>query len=158
MQPTSIAYTPQQMQRYVQQFTQLCQVRGLRVTRQRLEVFRALISSVSHPGAETVWQAVRHVLPNISLDTVYRTLGALEEAGLVMRVGMSNQARFDGHLEPHHHFICTRCGEVYDMFLPPGETALQAPKGAEQFGKVMKVQLQLRGICTRCLQKESDVQ
>ena len=138
-------------------FQVLCQSRHLRVTRQRLEVFRALIASPSHPSADEVWQTVRKVLPNISLDTVYRTLGYLESAGIVMKTGTSGGARFDGHLAPHHHFICVECGEIYDVPCPDEQSIPAVPENASQFGKVIKAHLQLRGICKRCLHKEQDV-
>ena len=72
--------------------------------------------SSSHPCAEAVFEEVRTSLPNVSLDTVYRTLASLEEMGLLMRVGLTSKARFDGDLRPHCHFVCTKCGEVYDIF------------------------------------------
>lgn len=157
MQPTSIAYTAEQMDWYISEFKKMCQTRNLRVTRQRLEVFRALISSIEHPGAEMVFSKVRRILPNISLDTVYRTLACLEEAGLIVRVGISNQARYDAHTEPHYHFVCMKCGEVYDIFLPKGQPVAVPSEDVEKFGKVMAVNLQFRGVCKRCQRTVRDV-
>ena len=157
MQPTSIAYTPQQLGVYMDEFKNMCQARNLRLTQQRLEVFRALVSSFEHPSAEDVFETVRPVLPKISLDTVYRTLSSLEEAGLITRVGVSNQARYDAHMEPHYHFVCTKCGEVYDIFLPKGERVAAVPQDIEKFGKVMAVNLQFRGICKQCQRTAADV-
>lgn len=157
MQPTSIAYTSQQLDMYMDDFKKMCQERGLRVTRQRVEVFRALMSSIEHPGAEAIFATVRQTIPTISLDTVYRTLASLEEAGLITRVGISNQARYDAHTEPHYHFICMKCGEVYDIFLPEGEPVAIPSEDVEKFGKVMAVNLQFRGVCTRCQRAATDV-
>ncbi len=57
-------------------------------------------------------------------SSVYRNLTVLEDAGLVQRVASSDEwARFElaeditGH---HHHLICTGCGQVRDVTLPPG--------------------------------------
>ena len=47
---------------------------GLKITPQRLAVYKALIQTDTHPTAEEVYQMVRQELPNISLDTVNRTL------------------------------------------------------------------------------------
>lgn len=152
MQPTSHPCTPQQMRGYMEHFKTQCRQHRLRLTRQRTEVYRALVLSMVHPGAEAVFDTVRRALPNISLDTVYRTLASLEEAGLVVRVGVSNQARYDAHTEPHYHFVCMNCGEVYDIFLPPGQEVAAATDEVKKFGKVVTVNLQFRGVCTRCLQ------
>ena len=70
-----------------------------------------------------------------------------------MRVGLSSKARFDGDLRPHCHFVCTRCGEVYDIFPQADETAFALPRGARDMGEVKQINLQLRGICKKCQNK-----
>ncbi len=134
----------------VDAFKALCRSRALRLTEQRLEIFRTLAQSKAHPSAEAVFAAVRKKLPNISLDTVYRTLASMEEAGVVFRVGLSTKARFDADLTPHYHFVCMNCGEVYDVLPQPGAPALVVPQHISQFGEVKNVNLQFRGICNRC--------
>lgn len=141
----------------LEEFKRLCRERSLRLTKQRLEVFRAVAASREHPGAEAVFERVRRTLPNISLDTVYRTLASLEEAGVVTRVGASHKARFDARPEPHYHFVCTNCAEVYDVFPPAGSRGLPVPENIREFGEVKNVNLQFRGICRRCLSAANDV-
>ena len=58
---------------------------GLKFTTQRYLVYTAMATTRDHPSAETVWRRVREAAPAISLDTVYRTLSALEARGLVSR-------------------------------------------------------------------------
>lgn len=141
----------------MEEFKKLCRERSLRVTAQRLEIFRTVAQSKAHPSAEAVFGFVRKKLPNISLDTVYRTLASMEEAGLVFRVGMSSKARFDADLSPHYHFVCMSCGEVYDVFPPGGEPAPRVPENVSEFGEVKNVNLQFRGICKRCRKAADDV-
>ena len=59
---------------------------GYRVTSQRLLIHQALVELDRHVGAEELLTAVGERLPNVSLPTVYASLDALEEAGLVRRV------------------------------------------------------------------------
>ena len=132
-------------------FEARCKELGLRVTRQRQEIFRAVAETYGHPSAEEVFVQVREKLPNVSLDTVYRTLGSLEDMGLLMRVGLSSKARFDGDLRPHAHFVCTACGGVYDIFPEEGERIIW-PSSAVEKGTVQQVNVQLRGICKKCQQ------
>ena len=54
--------------------------RGLRVTPQRLFIYRALIELDRHVSAEEVLAAVGESLPNVSLPTVYSTLDLFEDA------------------------------------------------------------------------------
>ena len=138
-------------------FKKLCRERSLRVTNQRLEVFRTIASCSQHPSVESVFKLVRQKLPNISLDTVYRTLSSMEEAGVVFRVGLSNRARFDADLTPHYHFVCMECGEVVDIF-PSGEKSLlEVPENIKNLGEVKNVNLQFHGVCNRCRTAANDV-
>ena len=57
--------------------------RGLRLTRQRKVVFDAVSKADGHPAANEIYETARRVLPQISLGTVYRTLGVLRDAGVV---------------------------------------------------------------------------
>lgn len=141
----------------VEEFKKLCRSRALRVTNQRLEIFRTVAQSKAHPSAEAVFAAVRKKMPNISLDTVYRTLASMEEAGVVFRVGLSSKARFDADLTPHYHFVCMNCGEVYDIFPSADEKQVLVPHNINEFGEVKNVNLQFRGICNRCRKTAEDI-
>ncbi|MBR4591828.1 MAG: transcriptional repressor [Elusimicrobiaceae bacterium] len=139
--------TEEEISRRLNSFEKECRRRGLRVTNQRREIFKTVASSRQHPSAEAVFSAVRKKMANVSLDTVYRTLASLEKMNLLIRVGTPEKERFDGDLRPHAHFICTCCGEVYDVFPPAG--TFQVP-GALECGQVKRVNVQLKGICKRC--------
>lgn len=89
---------------------------GWRYTRQRAEVLAYLQTACGHPTAEQVFAAVRRILPNISLATVYKALGALVDARLANRIaGDHGPTRYDGRSEPHYHLRCQTSGEVIDL-------------------------------------------
>ncbi|MBR4355774.1 MAG: transcriptional repressor [Elusimicrobiaceae bacterium] len=146
MQVTAIA--PQEINHRLAVFERECRRKGLRITNQRREIFKAVASSRQHPSAEAVLLSVRRTLANVSLDTVYRTLSTLEQMNLLTRVGTSSKEHFDGDLRPHAHFICTRCGEVYDVFVP--QTSNSWEPQMLPCGKVQHINLQFKGICKRC--------
>ncbi len=138
----------------VDQLKLACQQKGMRVTQQRIEIFKEVAKSCAHPDAETVYECVKERMPNVSIDTVYRTLASLEELNMIFRVdNQLPKARFDADKTPHHHFLCIECNEVYDIFLAPGEE-LVLPKNAEQYGRIKDVNLQIRGICNKCLKRK----
>jgi len=60
---------------------------GIRLTHQRLEIFREVAATEEHPDAETVFRGIRKRVPTVSLDTVYRTLWLLEDLGLIATLG-----------------------------------------------------------------------
>ena len=85
---------------------------------QREMIKQNLLSRYDHPTADMVYQSIREELPNISLGTVYRNLRFLVDQGdaLSLKLG-DGREHFDGHVEPHYHFICTKCGDVEDIFM-----------------------------------------
>ncbi len=129
-------------------FEQACRQRGLRVTRQRREIFKTVALSCAHPSAEEVFSQVRKTVANVSLDTVYRTLAALEKMDLLVRVGTAQKERFDGDMRPHAHFVCTVCSRVYDVF--PPDVSCEVKTSALSCGEIKRVNIQFQGICKQC--------
>lgn len=127
---------------------------GVKLTRQRLEIFREVAGAGDHPDAETVYRGVRKRVPAVSLDTVYRTLWLLLDLGLIATLGHPRErVRFDGNAEPHHHFVCTRCGRAHD-FHSEELSQLRIPDAVRALGRVEKTQVEIRGLCARCLREE----
>lgn len=134
-------------------FAQLCRRGGIRATHQRMEVFRDVAATEEHPDVESIYSRVRRRVPEISLDTVYRTLRLFEDKGLVSRVSYpGDRARFDGNTDHHHHFICTRCGKVRDFYSKKLD-GFRPPAPVSALGKVDTVHVELRGLCKECQRK-----
>lgn len=123
---------------------------GIKMTHQRQEVCRELAGATDHPDAESVYIGVRERVPTISLDTVYRTLWLLRDLGLIDALTTSRPPmRFDGNPAPHHHFICSTCGEAYDFYSEEFDQ-LHVPREVRAQGTVHKTQVEMRGTCVRC--------
>ena len=140
----------QELERRLRRLEEAGRRAGLRMTNQRRAVFRAVAGSVEHPDAEQVYRAVRQHLPNISLDTVYRTLWTLRDLGVIGTLGPSRGGtRFDANLRPHHHFVCVRCGLTRD-FASDALDRLAAPASAAALGRVESTHVEVRGVCHDC--------
>lgn len=140
-----------ELERRMARFFATCEEAGVRVTHQRVEVFREIARSGEHPDAEPLFRRLRQRLPTLSLDTVYRTLWFLHDLGLITTFGLPRErTRFDPNVAPHQHFVCTRCGAVEDFELPRLE-ALDLPPQVAAFGEVQSRHLELRGVCRACL-------
>ncbi|MBZ0265102.1 transcriptional repressor [bacterium] len=123
---------------------------GLKLTHQRLEIFREIASSVDHPDAIGVYNLVKGRMPTVSLDTVYRTLWTLNDLGLISALGTSHESvRFDANLKQHHHFVCVKCGMVRD-FENEKFNLLEVHKDIEEFGSIVDTHIEVRGICNSC--------
>ncbi|VGO17814.1 Transcriptional regulator PerR [Pontiella desulfatans] len=139
---------PSEVEARLGRLTEVCRENGLRMTHQRLEVFREVASTGEHPDADTIFRRVRKRLTTISHDTVYRTLASLEEMGLVSRVDpIGGRARYDANGDTHHHFICTKCGSISDIYLNDEPTL---PDGIEALGSAESLHVQVRGVCHTC--------
>lgn len=96
-------------------------ISGLRLTRQRQEVYQLLLERRDHPTANEVYQRVRKKLPSISLATVYNCLEALVNHGLVNQVNFErSSSRFCPNLVDHGHFQDIRTGRIYDITIKEG--------------------------------------
>lgn len=129
---------------------------GIKLTHQRLEIFRDLASTDEHPNAETLFRSVQKRVPTVSLDTVYRTLWMLRDLGLVTTLGPNREGiRFDVNLDRHHHYVCVRCGLVRD-FDSAELNGLRVPEAVKEFGSVVEAQVEVRGLCASCTQEPTE--
>lgn len=122
---------------------------GIKLTHQRLEVFRELAKTTEHPDAETIFKGVQRRVPTVSLDTVYRTLWMLRDLGLVSTLPSRDGVRFDVNRERHHHYVCMRCGRVRD-FTSDELDSLRIPPAVKGFGSILDTQVEVRGLCATC--------
>ena len=136
--------------RRLEQFKAACKKAGVKLTHQRLEVFREIAANTEHPDAETVFRGVRERVPTVSLDTVYRTLWLLDGLGLITTLGPRRESvRFDPNLEHHHHYVCVQCGLAKD-FESADLNVLAIPAPVKKFGSVMATHVEVRGVCAAC--------
>jgi Fur family transcriptional regulator, peroxide stress response regulator len=140
----------EEIDRRIVDFTEASSSAGIRMTHQRMEVFREVAKTDEHPDAETIYDRVRRRIPAISLDTVYRTLTMLETLGVLSRVYLlCDRARFDAMVTPHHHFVCSQCGTLRD-FVSPEADKLRIPQEVQSWGIVKSIHLEVRAICSKC--------
>jgi Fur family peroxide stress response transcriptional regulator len=129
---------------------------GIKLTHQRLEIFRELAATEDHPDADTLFRSVQQRVPTVSVDTVYRTLWLLQDLGLVTTLGPQRDGiRFDANLERHHHYVCVRCGLVRD-FESPDLNALRVPSAVRKLGSVSEAHVEVRGVCSKCQAQRTD--
>lgn len=78
--------------RLIDDFRSAVRLSGLRLTRQRDAVLLILAQSSGFLDAEELGDKARTIEPRISVATIYRTLAALEQAGLVRSYVVGNRA------------------------------------------------------------------
>lgn len=109
-------------------FTEQLRTAELRVTRPRLAVLEAVVGH-PHADTETIFDAVRDALPEVSRQAVYDVLAALSTAGLIRRIQPSGSvARYESRVgDNHHHVVCRSCGAIADIDCATGEAPCLTP-------------------------------
>ena len=119
-------------------------------TRQKEAILRVLNSTASHPTAAWIYDQVRREMPRISLGTVYRDLRQMAAQGRISELQISGGCkRFDANTSTHYHFLCDRCGQVFDL----AETVarkIDSDLAHETEFKISQYQLQFHGLCNQC--------
>ena len=109
---------------------------GLRATRQRLALATLLVGDGQnrHVTAESLFQAASGASEKVSLATVYNTLRAFCEAGLLHEIVVDGaRSYFDTRLDDHPHFYWE---DSHSLFDAPSEAIVisrlpEPPEGAE---------------------------
>lgn len=96
---------------------QKCIEAGLKMTAPRKVILDILAHAKDHPSVEEVYDRAKSKDGSISMATVYRTLGLLDELGLVYRheFSDSDHARYEVNSEHHHHLIDLDSGKVVEF-------------------------------------------
>lgn len=149
-------HTDSRVEARYEHFKTVARTAGVKITHQRLEIFRELAATHEHPDADSIFRAVQRRVPTVSVDTVYRTLWMLHDLGLITTLGPQRDGvRFEPNLEPHHHFVCVRCGLVRD-FESAELSALPLPDSVRALGSVSDAHVEVRGVCAACEARRSD--
>lgn len=144
-------FTSEEIDKRVSEFMEACRSEGVKITYQRLVIFKEIAGSKEHPDAETIYRRVRRKLPTISFDTVYRATSTLEKLKVISRLHIqSDRMRLDANTEPHQHFVCTQCGLVRDVYINSLED-LQIADEVKGYGEVQSLHVELQGVCCDCL-------
>ena len=134
-------------------FRLMCKKNNLKITPQRIAIYKELLQSQSHPSADEVFQTLKGDFSNISYDTVNRTLLSLAEIGLIDVVKSPGGARrFDPNPDNHHHLHCVKCGKIID-FTSEVCDKLRIPEEIQNQFTVLSKRVVVNGICKECRQK-----
>lgn len=131
-------------------FREACHRNGLAATHQRQVIYETLCEMPGHPGPEEIFARVREQIPSISLATVYKSLHAFLEAGIVHEVSLhGGSLRVDPNPEFHHHLICMQCRSVSDV--PAAMVAPVTMHGRLPAGfRVKHYAVEIQGLCSDC--------
>ncbi|MDI6714042.1 MAG: Fur family transcriptional regulator [Thermodesulfovibrio sp.] len=131
-------------------FYNICEKNKIKITPQRIEIFKELIKNNDHPSVTKIYQRVKKKYPNISFDTVNRTLQKFVEIGIARVVeDFEDFRRYDGFIENHHHFHCIKCHRIIDIYDEKFKE-VEIPKTLRDRFNILESKIVFTGLCEKC--------
>ena len=96
--------------------------RGLRVTDQRLAIFKAAIAQKEHFTAEVLLECARRIDDSVSRATVYRTLPLMTESAILREVDIGSGEKYylpaTGGNTQVAQVVCVDCDKIFEISAP----------------------------------------
>ena len=124
---------------------------GGRITAGRRAIVELLTTRKDqHLSAETLIEEVRARLPDLAESTIYRTLAALEEIGVISHVHLGHgPATIHLAEDDHRHLVCSRCNAVIAVPATIGDDLATEIK--RKYGFAIEAEhFALTGQCAEC--------
>jgi Fur family transcriptional regulator, peroxide stress response regulator len=126
--------------------------KAIRLTHQRIGVLEFLKGCTDHPSAVQLFKALKTNMPSLSKTTLYNTLRAFAEAGLVSSVSIpGEETRYEYKTSPHCHFLCKDCGGLTDLMFTCGNVGTLELQGY----RVDEIIGCFKGSCGECQKKDT---
>lgn len=119
-----------------------------RNTKQKEIVYKAVVSRMDHPTADDIYRDVSKLDQKISLGTVCRNLDILNEEGKINEIEMPDKNRYDLTTYNHNHFVCEKCGKVFDISIKYDDS-FDNTVTSEGFN-IKSHQTVFKGLCKEC--------
>jgi Fur family peroxide stress response transcriptional regulator len=134
----------------VEKLTKTLRNHSMKITPQRLMIFKILENNTSHPSAEEVFKRVKKIYPTVSFTTIYKTLETLRDLGEVQELIIDEDRKhYDPNTDIHHHIICSNCKKILDIFEDFSQH-VKMPDTLKKDYTVSGFQISFHGICKDC--------
>lgn len=131
-------------------FYQRSKEHRLKITPQRTAIYEELLKAKDHPTADVIYKRIVKKIPNISFDTVNRTLLTFSKVGIVNVVeGYGQPKRYDPDIDIHHHFRCIKCNNIIDFYNKKYDD-IKVPEEMSKKFTVINKKVVLEGFCNKC--------
>jgi Fur family transcriptional regulator, peroxide stress response regulator len=124
--------------------------KGMRISHHRVKVLHLLKTHKSHLSAKQVYESIAPDIPSLSRTTVYNSLNALAQKGLIGAVMVpTGEMHYEYTEHEHCHFFCTECNAILDMEVVCGHRHAVESQGH----KVQALHGCFYGVCKECQTK-----
>lgn len=127
---------------------------GYRITPQRADVVKYILSTGSHPSADDIHRMIKKRYPMVSLATVYKTLDLLKRLYIIQELGFADKsARYETNDKNHINMVCISCSRISDVHKVQGLSELEAQARNESSFYILSRRFELHGYCPGCKSK-----
>ncbi len=145
---------------FLEQASKAIRESGGRMTPQRRLIIQMLETSKQHLDVDSLYHLAYERDESVSLATVYRTLNALEETGMVRPSYLSRDhehKHYEIASDDHYHFTCRNCHRVIE-FQSERIQELKHKLEAELDVEVVNACVCFNGLCPDCRAKQAEAQ
>ncbi|MDQ3765888.1 MAG: transcriptional repressor [Actinomycetota bacterium] len=134
---------------------EMLRLKGLRVTPQRRAIVSEVMRAQDHINAGHLATLVAQRVPGVNASTVYRTLGLLDELGVLVHAHFEDGVEYHRAPEAGHvHLTCSSCGR--NDSLPRSEVQPLERHLLERHGfSADLTHFAISGMCERCRSKQA---
>lgn len=148
--PTKSVRQTEKMQEALKSFKDYLAGNKLKLTQQRLLIFKVFMSDDNKLSTESLLSEVQDVDDTISRSTVYRTVKHLHDAGIARCIHHNDGVTYYEPMgDQSSRMICERCGKVIPIKNPYFE-CLQQETARQQGFTLFRYQNVIHGLCCEC--------
>jgi len=124
--------------------------KGIKPSIQRIQIYKFLMENRGHPTAKDIYEKISEKIPTLSKTTVYNSIKLFANKGLLNPIKtIEGEVRYDIDTGFHPHFLCRKCGKIYDL----DSTTISEEKKEIDGHLIEKQRICYSGICKKCREK-----
>jgi Fur family transcriptional regulator, ferric uptake regulator len=133
----------------------MLKARGLRMTPQRRAIVTEVMGAKGHISPTVVARRVRERVPGVNPSTVYRTLGLLEDLGVLSHAHLESGPEYHRRSESDHvHLACSNCGAQDSLTVSEAKQLKRLIARRHGFTPDL-THFAIAGLCARCASRPS---
>jgi Fur family transcriptional regulator, ferric uptake regulator len=129
---------------------------GCRMTPQRRAIVSEIMQADGHIAPAELANRVQRKIPGINPATVYRTLGLLDELGILSHAHLGGGVEYHVARDSDHvHLICSNCGTTRSIPTSEIEPVITMIRASHGFLPDL-THFAIEGLCSDCRPRQTD--
>lgn len=118
-----------------------------KLTPQRELILDIMLNQQGYLSVREIYEKVKEVFPQVSIDTVYRNLSLLKDINILNETTIGNNIMYVMRKEIHSHTMrCLKCGKIFELDICPLELWINQIKDFE----IVDHKIEIVGYCKNC--------